>query len=260
LCRQLKNQDVQPIIIDNGSDDISLPDDVLCSRQKENLGIARAQNIGIDLAINAGAEIIILFDQDSIISEGFIDSLVAPIRDGRAMISSPIYYDSVGGFVYPLMNVTKNGFARKIYPHSCDFEMRTNVAISSGLAFAVKIVPSVGLMNEQLFIDYVDTEWCIRAWFKGFDIFVSSAAKMNHSIGDKSTNIFGKRIPIHSPVRRYYRIRNALILLRHKQMPTAVFLREITLFFVHQVVIMLCDKDRSFEYGRFALRGVIDGI
>lgn len=72
----------------------------------------------------------------------------------------------------------------------------------------------VGMMDEELFIDYVDTEWCLRCLNYGILVHIIPDIEMVHAIGDKSVKICGINIPIHSPVRRYYRVRNAFLLLR----------------------------------------------
>jgi rhamnosyltransferase len=64
-------------------------------------------------------------------------------------------------------------------------------------------------MRENYFIDYVDTEWCIRAEAMGYKNYVSSKAVMKHAIGDNILKFKYFNVPVHSPFRRYYRVRNA---------------------------------------------------
>lgn len=49
----------------------------------------------------------------------------------------------------------------------------------------------VGVLDERLFIDYVDTEWCLRCAAQGITVRIIPAASMTHSIGDKSPSLAG---------------------------------------------------------------------
>jgi len=74
-------------------------------------------------------------------------------------------------------------------------------------------------MREDLFIDYVDIEWGLRARHQGFQSYGVCSAYMRHSLGDHPINFFGKNIPLHSPLRHYYHFRNAVLLYREAWVP-----------------------------------------
>lgn len=81
-------------------------------------------------------------------------------------------------------------------------------------------------MDESLFIDYVDTEWCLRAIAKGYKVYAATSAKMSHAIGDKAIKVLAWHVPVHSAFRRYYRLRNGLLLARMKHIPPLIKVRE----------------------------------
>ncbi|MBF4438429.1 glycosyltransferase family 2 protein, partial [Vibrio anguillarum] len=81
--------------------------------------------------------------------------------------------------------------------------------ISSGMAVRKNILDSVGVMDDSLFIDYVDTEWSLRARYLGNLILVDPQLVMGHEIGTDNLKLFKWRVPVHSASRRYYRIRNS---------------------------------------------------
>jgi rhamnosyltransferase len=90
-----------------------------------------------------------------------------------------------------------------------------DLLISSGALIAKKALDSVGLMREELFVDQVDTDWFLRARSRGWSIFGVCAAKMEHSLGDRTLRIWIGRwrdIPVHSPLRHYYAFRNGVFL------------------------------------------------
>jgi len=69
-------------------------------------------------------------------------------------------------------------------------------------------------MAGPMFIDYVDIEWGLRARWKGFASYGVPAASLSHSLGDRRMKFLGQSVPIHSPLRHYYQIRNPLWLYR----------------------------------------------
>ncbi|HFR6094685.1 TPA: rhamnosyltransferase, partial [Shigella flexneri] len=104
---------------------------------------------------------------------------------------------------------------------------KSSVTISSGTMVSKEVFEIVGMMDEELFIDYVDTEWCLRCLNYGILVHIIPDIEMVHAIGDKSVKICGINIPIHSPVRRYYRVRNAFLLLRKNHVPLLLSIREV---------------------------------
>jgi len=57
---------------------------------------------------------------------------------------------------------------------------------------------------------------CVPAvWVTG--LFAVGGAQMQHSIGDNYRQFMGKQVPIHSPLRHYYLMRNGIFL---QKLPT----------------------------------------
>ena len=61
--------------------------------------------------------------------------------------------------------------------------------ISSGSLIRLDVFDKVGLMLEELFIDFVDIEWGMRAKKNGYICYIANNVLMKHSIGDKSVKI-----------------------------------------------------------------------
>ena len=69
-------------------------------------------------------------------------------------------------------------------------------------------------MNEQLFIDGVDTDWCERAVLKKLKLYKSNNVFLKHKIGNKYINFFGIKKSYHQlDLRVYYIIRNSIYLI-----------------------------------------------
>lgn len=225
----------------------------------DNRGIATAQNVGIETCIAQGAEKIVFFDQDSVISVDFIAQLVDTFRDPIVSVSAPVFSNETQGFEYPLVDVDARGLVRKRPLSSFSEVIDVSTVISSGTMVDTRVFSLVGRMDERLFIDYVDTEWCLRCMAAGISIRVNPRASMLHSIGDQSLRFRFFVVPVHSPVRRYYRVRNSLLLLRMRHVPLLYSLREIALNNVHQLIIMLFVPGR-FQYLRHYFFAIFDGV
>jgi rhamnosyltransferase len=225
----------------------------------ENSGIAAGQNTGLQLAFEQGCDAVVFFDQDSTITDNFIATLSAGLIDPNVSIAAPVFYDEQQGFGYPLVDVLPTGRRKKYRPEDLKGPIDISVAISSGMLVRRSVFERVGLLDERLFIDYVDTEWCLRCAAQGIGIRINPAAIMMHAIGEKSLSFFGFRVPVHSPVRRYYRIRNALHLLRLSHVPWLMAVREVLFGFVHQLILIAFEPGRR-DYLFYYFKAVRDGI
>lgn len=261
LLASLIASDVFPVIVDNSNVNNFISDDTYkVISLNQNTGIAKAQNIGIDYCRNKNAKIIIFFDQDSVIpDESFLPKLFNPILNDEEKITAPIYVDNNKGFTYPIVSINKLGTRTKVYPKSSDKNFYTNVVISSGTAVSSDVFSTVGLMNADLFIDYVDTEWCLRCHQKSIPILVVPSAVMSHSIGDDVIDLFFLKAPVHTAFRRFYRIRNSIFLLHLAHVPKILAIRESCFSILHQIVIIVFRKNRWAQI-KSLFRGVYHGI
>jgi rhamnosyltransferase len=187
----------------------------------KNIGIASAQNIGIRKALDAGASHIILFDQDSVPGPKMVQALLSAeselVAQGlRVAAVGPVFVDMKTGALSPVVRYSFLGL-RTIVPDRLE-PIEAHFLIASGCLIRVSVLASVGLMREDLFIDWVDNEWGLRARAAGMLCFVVPQARMEHSVGDGTVRILGKQIHLHTEARNYYLIRNAIFLMRSRTM------------------------------------------
>lgn len=260
LVNSLISSGVTPVIVDNASkEDFSVPCQLI--KLDSNYGIAKAQNTGIEYALKQNAEAIVFFDQDSSITdELFIKKLYQPIFDKKSSITAPVFTDFECGFIYSIVDIDKHGRRTKYYPAIDDAPFKVSNVISSGTMVDAQVLTEIGVMVDELFIDYVDTEWCLRAYKKGFDILVIPNARMTHSIGDKTIKLSCFYVPKHSPFRRYYRIRNAFFLLRKNHIPKLMAIREILFSIIHQGILIAFSRGERLAYIQCLYRGLRDGM
>ncbi|APV36988.1 rhamnosyltransferase [Acinetobacter soli] len=266
LVSQLKMQNISVILVDNGSTYRLNENDLGCKliNLEKNEGIAAAQNRGIEYAINHGGKHIIFFDQDSSIPNDYVVNLM---NDYQFLINQGIKVGTIGprfiderfGFYYKTVNMSQHGFREKIDVSKITQPEPSTLLISSGSLVSVDVLKDIGFMRENYFIDYVDTEWCIRAASLGYKNYVSAQAVMQHTIGDNVLQFRYFNVPVHSPFRRYYRVRNAYYMYREPHVPKLLALREILFNFVHQLILILFLSKKS-EYIKSYAKGVKDGL
>lgn len=179
-------------------------------RLDENLGIAAAQNAGIASAKALGAEFVVLSDQDTVYPLGAISRLLDVFkRWPKAAAVVPLFNDvnksASDGFIlenslfFSSSRVTKG-------------EHSLLQAIASGKVIRLSTLEVIGAMDEDLFIDWVDLEWCWRARHKGYQVIGSCDVEVTHALGDGSRNIGYREVNLRSPLRHYYITRNAFSL------------------------------------------------
>jgi rhamnosyltransferase len=172
----------------------------------ENRGLAAALNTGIVEAKRLGHEYVVLFDQDSEPAPGHAPALLKVLEEAqragcRVAAIGPTPVD-VKGAPAPSLSAIRR------------FE-RVPTIITSGSLLPMAAIDAVGLMWEELFIDDIDHEWCMRAQWLGWDILRTRSVEMKHDLGDSGIAVLGHFKTMHrSPVRHYHIVRNTLVLLR----------------------------------------------
>jgi len=251
------------VLVDNTEGDGSL--DPLAGPRCEvltlgrNTGIAHAQNLGIRRATASGADAIVIFDQDSKIDHDFLPTLTSRLRVGEPRVVAPVVVDDVTGREMPSTRLTRVGLPADVYATGQSTPSRVDVVIASGTAATKEVFDLAGLMDEPLFIDYVDTEWCLRCREKGVPIEVHPGSTMRHSIGSGALTFRTTTVLLHDPTRCYYQIRNCLLLFRKAHVPRVFALRETAALFWSRFLLLLHVPDRS-AYMRAFVAGVIDGL
>ena len=244
--------------IEGGFQDFFLFHNVMLFCSKRNRGIAAAQNFGIKFSLRQNADIILFFDQDSFIDEAFLTSLLEPLKYDEVCVTSPSIVDLNSGFRYPFININALGLVKKSYKVSKSLT-KVSIAISSGMAVKSSVFSQVGLFDEDYFIDYVDTDFCLKCRASSIDIYVSPEAVMQHPISDKMTDYKFMKGFQYEGVRIYYQIRNSFLFYRKDYVPKIFAIREICSQIIHFVIIGILSRKPIFYYITIFL-GIKDGI
>jgi rhamnosyltransferase len=178
-----------------------------------NFGIAKALNIGILEAKKKKFQYVALFDQDTFL----------PLDCSKKMINFINNYENNNACLFcpNFYNLVTNRFnkIKKIKLFRCisynpDNELISypSYSITSGSFINLLTFKKIGFFDEKLFIDLVDTEWCLRAQSYGYKIVQNNALTIRHSLGESHIELFNFKIQIHSPLRLYYYFRNSIYL------------------------------------------------
>jgi len=248
------------VVVDNGSNSGELGPLRAASRalgfhlieNGENLGIAEALNQGVCWAKSRGYPWMILLDQDSRITDGFIHQMFAvlqshPHRDRIGSIH-PKYVDPETGVEASVPRARDGGPVR---------------SLTSGALMPAWIFDKIGGFASEYFIDEVDTEYCYRIRASGYLIADSREAALLHHVGHpRKINFLGFsfRPTNHSAVRRYYMSRNRIVVYRKyfRVFPGWV-LQSMNESFRETVKCFLGEDDRARKFRNFLL-GTWDGL
>ena len=186
----------------------------------QNLGVATALNQGFSLAIHLGYDYIMAFDQDSVPTPGMTKAMLhaygAHLAREKIAIVAPVIEDPSAGIITSYLRPRRHFFFER---KSCTGQVLEDVSIviTSGSMHNLKIYEQVGPFRDDFFIDYVDTEYCLRVKQRGFNIIVACNARLHHKLGDQKKIRLGPlemRPTSHSITRWYYISRNRIPTIR----------------------------------------------
>lgn len=229
---------------------------------KSNLGVAAALNAGFQWAIDNQFEAVITFDQDSKPKQGMVGKLhqswvQASTQTLKIAAIGPATIDHQSGqalFSFEPYNWIRRRFLpkqAKVYT--------VDHLISSGCLVPCHVWLDVGPMNEGLFIDWVDIEWCARARLKGYALLMDGGSQMHHSIGDSSRQILWRRFHLHTPLRHFYLLRNALLIAKKSQFNLG-WRVHLLLYAARVILASLIFGDQRISRLRFVGQGLLAGI
>ncbi len=237
-------------------------------KNNENVGLAAAQNLGIHMAFKEGFEFTILFDQDSMPEQHMVAELVSAYirkekQDKKIIGVGPYFLDPRSNLVPCSIRFGLLGIKRTPIGESKNDRMvKTEFLVSSGLMFRTAHIVEMGVMDERLFIEHIDTEWCLRARKRGRSLYLVRSARMIHQLGSRVTRywFFGWRyLAMNLPFRNYYIFRNSVLLYKRPGVywlwKYNDLLRLLKLFLANILV-----GDRRLDRIGFSLRGVWDGF
>lgn len=218
----------------------------------QNLGVAEALNQGVRWAKCKGYPWVILFDQDSRITDGFVGQMFAawgahPDRE-RVCSIHPRYVDPETGAESLVRRARDGGPV---------------VSTTSGALMPTWIFDRIGWFASEYFIDWVDIEYSLRARAADYLIADSRQAVLLHHAGHpKKLGFLGFsfRPTHHSAMRRYYMSRNRIVVYRkYFRLFPGWVLGSINESLRENIKCFVSEQNRSRKFRSFLL-GTWDGL
>lgn len=228
-------------------------------RNLDNLGIAAALNVGIRRALAGGADYVLTIDQDSMLPDGYVQACL-DVFDGaaRATRLGIVTVDRINGHpsIPPRRSPEGYGLVEE--------------AIQSGFLITAACLRECGLFDERLFIDCVDTEFCLRIGGMGFRIAIAPGTDLDHELGEQVPfRPFGlartrdgvtETYEYHGPYRRYFIMRNNVDLwLRYARVKPRWVLSAVRRELTPSIKTIISGPQRIRQLDA-TLSGAIDGL
>jgi rhamnosyltransferase len=262
---RVAKQVAETVIVDNGSPESSVQQirkiaealAVHLILNTSNTGLARALNEGTRWAASQGFRWILTLDQDTLVSPDMVDTLAAVAGGYRnperlAVIGSNYRY-KVNGRLFREEFTDAHGFPAR--------EMTS--VLTSGSLVSIDAFQTIGGFRDDLFIDCVDHEYCLRSRAWGFHVLLTSKPVMEHDIGYLTEHrLLGRRVGTsnHSPVRQYFMARNSILLIRDYLAQEPRWILKYSWDWLKSIVlILLFEKDRIPKMKNL-MRGCLDGL
>jgi len=218
------------VVVDNGSADDSA--EQLASRfgwinllrLTRNLGYAGGNNEGLRFALERGAEYMLILNNDVLLDPSSVLHLIDAMVDcGRIGIAGPkvlgsgetpelfatgsvidwyrgdvehLRIDDAG----PAPQAINGPASNRSHPQSIDFLVGTCLLVTR------RFTETVGLFDEDYFLNFEDVDWCVRARRADFQLRYVPESVVRHEISGT--------LGIGSPANTYYMTRNALRFFR----------------------------------------------
>ena len=213
----------------------------------ENLGIAASLNICARKAISEGYKYLLTMDQDSEAPPAMVSNLLECFsKDNNIALVSPHLQSPQGRNLIDAR--TK----------SCEQVFTT---WTSGSLLDLNIFKSNSGFKADLFIDYVDHEYCLRLKKMGYKVYICNKTSLMHSLGkiEEVNLIFRKIYPTnHSALRLYYKTRNRYYVKKiYKKDFPDFFKQDNKDFWLTSLKTILFEKEKLKKV-RFMLKGYND--
>lgn len=240
------------IVVDNtpGGVPLGLGKDIVVLQDGCNKGLPGALNLGLDAARRADCNVAVLFDQDSTPSPSFIATLLAGLQaaGGRACVGPTLVDDQV---------VERQEAGRSLAPGSTPLLNEVTCLPTSGMMFRIDALDGDERFSPELFLDFVDFDWCWRLRAKGWRIVRLPQLPMLHRLGLAQRRALGLTFHVPAPYRHYFQFRDTLRLLGWHHAPLYAKCR-LAAILVPKVLVYPFILDRGWERLTWMWAGIRD--
>jgi len=275
LLSRISGQATKIFVIDNNSSNavdvetvIRQYDHVQVTICEDNRGLGHAHNLGIQACRESKMGMVLLLDQDSIPTINMVDVLLTAYQHlsgtkGKIAAVGARYIGNYRKHSSFFVKFKRFRFEKCF----CDQRLngryiRADMLISSGSLMSIQAIDTIGGMDEDLFIDHVDTDWFLRALSLGWRSYGICDALMEHALGEDTRRIWLGRwryLPVHKPFRYYYIYRNSLLLYKRQHASTR-WIQGDVLRLVLLFPILSLSRPKGLRNAKMIGLGLLHGI
>jgi GT2 family glycosyltransferase len=200
--KEINYNNYRLVVVDNASADGSYEKlkaeykDHIIIESGDNMGFAGGNNIGIKLAIENNAEYVLLLNNDTIVHREFLLSMVNCFQSNKnvGIVGGKIlYYDKrdiishAGGYIDRFKYTTVH-YGLNCHGEDPSFNVERAVGFISGCLMMIdcKMIKEIGLLAEDYFMYYEDTDYCARMSSAGYELRYTPKAKIYHKVSMSS--------------------------------------------------------------------------
>jgi len=245
-CLRVTYPNYKILIVDNGSTDESVKElkarfpqvQMLCL--PENRYYAGGNNVGIRHALAAGAEYIMLLNNDTVVHPDFLNSLVAIMEEypTLAAVGGTLYHDrnfniiqNTGGHIdFKTGKVFTIGNGEEDIGQ---YQQKREVDFICGAAILIRanLIEKIGFLDESFMLYGEESDWCLRAKKRGYRSLFVPNSKVFHKGAVSSASL--KHIAM------YFNVRNKIWLInRHGNFMERIFYHCLSLLYFYPKLVL----------------------
>ena len=207
-----------------------------------NLGIGSALNKAANMAIETGYRYLLTMDDDSSASPNMVESMLSFVATQPPQQLGIVSVNHSG-------KPSSQSFVEVLY------------TMTSGNLLILDAFAQVGPFNEQLFIDHVDHDYCLRLNRRKYKVIELPSVLLNHRLGsEQKIRLLGLVFSYvsHSPLRIYYMVRNGIYVAGQYASVYPAFRWTVLKLISKEVIkIIFWDTHKVLRF-RYVIQGVND--
>lgn len=206
------------IIVDNASPDASfqrfkaeLPQHTVIQAPR-NGGYGAGNNVGIQLALERGADFVWIVTPDVVVTPESLSALIRVMEhDERVGIVGPVFQAGnrtiIGSSVFPQAGFeVRHEFCNARDLATLPEQRATDFVDGGAILLRRAMIEQIGLLREDFFLYYDETEYCLRARDAGWSVMIAGQALVHTRPIDDDRHD-----------RNLYLCRNSILLARVRQ-------------------------------------------
>lgn len=258
--KNMTYKNYETIVVDNDSKDNSVKllreeyPDVKIIETGENCGVAKGNNIGIKAALEDNCEYILLLNNDTEVDKEMLSRMIDKANE-KTMVTCKMYYYEPENVIWCAGG--KINWGKATTTHFGENEVDIGQHEKSRfveytptccLLIHKDIFLKIGLMDEDYFMYYDDTDFLVRANNYGYRVWYESGAKLWHKVSASSGGA-------ESKINIYYGNRNRLYFINKFY---KFKLNVLSFYYLTRFIKYIKYSVKSKELGRILIKSVSD--